>query len=195
MKYKTAAILIALLAAIATGIGTFYQVNSSQSNPENATTNITKMDGSNNVNVQGSDNVNVLGSNSTLIQGSQFETPEKDIATLALRTGRTESLTMEEMLPFIDHYKFEPWMDEGEFKTFLMYSLGRDPSPTPRMILWFARGNLCAVLHEKDVDINSDASEEFFFGMLTFTFWCYHHEDNLHFELKETYGPMLEIAD
>lgn len=128
---------------------------------------------------------------SSRIQALAFTDPEQDLSRLAMAH---EPLTIADAQGFLDHYRFEPWLDRGSFRTFLLYAGGTDPSPGPRMILYFAGAGLCAVTHFRDLDLNSDARQSLAGYPTTFANWCYHDPD-LPRELEATYIPILAAAD
>lgn len=128
---------------------------------------------------------------SSRIEMLAFTDPEQDLSRLVLAH---EPLTITDAQGYLDHYRFQPWLDRGNFKTFLLYAGGTDPSPGPRMILYFAGKGLCAVTHFRDLDLNSDAQESLASYPTTFVNWCYHDPD-LPRELEATYTPILAEAD
>ena len=139
-------------------------------------------------------NGNSVGNTTISVQSENFETPEKDISRLSLAHDHlTETQTAE----FIKHYRFIPWMNKDGFSTYLLYNGTTDPSADPRMILFFVREGLCAVMHTKAIDLNSEAIESVRSERgykVTFTSWCYHNEP-ISDKLRRIYYPIIKYSD
>jgi len=102
--------------------------------------------------------------------------------------------TMDYMKQYIAEYEYEDWINERGFATYLYYeSWMDDPSPGPRVVLFFYNNKLVSVVHSRKINIKNFKAAEKIDGLSV------KHIDDINLKVKklfeDTYIPIFKNSD